>query len=303
MKLKLVPSRKMLENQQQTKSKNTAIDQLNDFELQSIGDSGECYTNILASFSKKFNGHLVTLLRHDFSSGHGKILYQYPSNSSFSKGYQNEVTRNPWFLSTKEYIKDRVLLSQNLLASNELQKTDFYQNLLEPHRIFYAMHSVLFRCGDRVYLVSIYRSKAQGCFTEADKIKIKPFAQIFSKKLLKDLDYAQTSHLNIALKKVLNKEKHLVLLMNHDGRIIYCNKDANFLCSKEINIKNGMLLKNSTVISTSLFNALSTSLFNALNSNLEKSTADLMKSVELVLPTLRSKEWLTLSLFPVGKIY
>ena len=295
MKLKLVPSRKTREDQHQIESKKLETDELGIFKLQCTSDPRESYINILASLSKQFEGHLVTLLRHDFSSGQGEVLYQHPRNSSFSKDYQNDATHNPWFLSAQEYVEDNVVLSQDLLSSNELVKTDFYQNLLEPHGIFYAIHGVLLRCINRIYLVSIYRSEVQGCFTEADKKTIKPFVQLFSKELLKDLNYAQTSHLNTALKTVLDQEKHLVLLINKDGRVIYCNRDANFLRTKEIHIENNMLLKNSTMISTVLF--------NAVNSNLEKRASDQMKMVELVLTIPSSNEHLTLSLFSVGKIF
>jgi len=295
MNLKLVQGRKIKENQHQSGSQNLVADEFDIFELLSNGDHRERYVNILDSLSKNFEGHLVTLSRHDFSSGQGEVLYQHPSSSSFSKDYQKNATHNPWFLSAKEYIEANVMLSQNLLSSNELVKTDFYQNLLEPHGIFYALHSVLLRCENRVYLASIYRSQVLGCFTEEDKTKIKPFVRLFSRELLKDLNYTQASHLNMALKMVLDQEKHLVLLMNQDGRVIYCNREANFLSSKEINIENGMLLKNSTMISTAIF--------NAVNSNLEKRAADQMQTVELVLPIPRSNKYLTLSLFPVGKIY
>jgi hypothetical protein len=283
MKLRVIVNKKIKQEQQVLASKN------------SIHIDAENYADILNLLSEKFDGHLVTLLKHDFSLGQGEVLHQFPSHSNFLKDYEELTTQNPWFLSAREYLEGSVVLSQNCLPSNVLIKTDFYQNLLQPYEIFHAMHCVLFRCIDVVYLVSIYRTKNQGCFTDADHDEIKPLISLFSKKVLKDFNYTQTSHLNLALKSVLDQEKHLVLLLNQDGRVIYCNREENFLNSKEIHIKDGVLLKNSTMISTAIL--------NAINSNLEKRAAVRMKPVELVLPIPSSNEYLNLSLFPVGKVY
>lgn len=182
--------------------------------------------DVLARLRDRFDSRLVTLSRHHFPSGKGSIVCEFPHNPQFRSTYGEYAPRNPWFLSSSEYVAGRVLAGDELISNRELVKTDFYRDLLRPHRLLHYLSGIAARRGPLVYCLGLHRSDEQSEFGESERVTLRSVLAHVSLALENRWQLRQARDLASALEHVVDRYPHPSLLVDADGRLVHRNRSA-----------------------------------------------------------------------------
>jgi DNA-binding CsgD family transcriptional regulator/PAS domain-containing protein len=171
----------------------------------------------------------TTLNCHHFGSGTGEVLYQSPADPDLRPSYAAFASRNPWLLSSADYALGRVMLGEELVAPQNLVKTDFYRGLLEPHGLLHCLCGVVSQRGDRTYYLAIHRDESQAPFAEAEKDLLRAVLGHFSLALENHWLLREASDFCRAMTEIVDANPHATFLTNAEGEVRYRNQMADKL--------------------------------------------------------------------------
>jgi DNA-binding CsgD family transcriptional regulator len=199
------------------------------YRIHASADAVTGWSDVLALLRAHFDTQLATLSQHHFASGRGTVVCQYPESADFRSTYTEYASRNPWFLSSDEYVAGRVVTGDELLSNRDLIKTDFYRDLLRPHGLFHCMSGVAARRGSLVHFISLHRSQAQPAFGEREKANLKLVLGHVSLALENQWRLREASDLTAVLKGVIDRHPHPALLVNPDCCVVHRSRNASAL--------------------------------------------------------------------------
>lgn len=196
------------------------------YRIHASSDANGDWSDVLASLRHRLDGRLATLSRHHFASGQGAIVCEFPENPQFRADYSQFASRNPWFLSSEEYLPGRVMTGDELLSNRDLVRTDFYRGLLKPHGLLHCLSGVAVRRGQLVYCVSVHRGPDEAAYGEREKSGLRAVLAHLSLALENRWRLRQSGDLIKVLKSVVDRHPNPSLLVDGDGRIVHCNRSA-----------------------------------------------------------------------------
>lgn len=179
------------------------------------------------------NSQWTTVAWHHFLSGHGGILYQAPDDPDLREAYAQHATRNPWFLSSEEYITGKVLRGTDLLGTTALKHTDFYRKLLQPHKLMHRLCGVAARRGELVYYISVHRCENQADFTNEDKAEFSGILAHLCLAMENSWKQRETSDFGRALAEVIQQTTVATFLTDAHSHILFQNRAANLLLEQD----------------------------------------------------------------------
>jgi DNA-binding CsgD family transcriptional regulator/PAS domain-containing protein len=207
------------------------------YRIHAATDRDAEWTDVLALLRDWLGGCSASLGRHHFSSGQGGTIYDSPQDAGLRTAYAEYASRNPWFLSSDEYIAGRVMTGEELLGNRDLVKTDFYRGLLKPHGLFHRLCGVAARRGDLVYYVSVHRSEDQQGFGEREKSNLRSVLSHLSLALENRWSHLQAIDLSRALMGIVDRHPHATFLADQDGRVLYRNRSAGEFCATDAGLR------------------------------------------------------------------
>jgi hypothetical protein len=129
------------------------------------------------------NGSAVALAEHNFDSKEGKILHSVGYDPQHLRSYAGMYAPlNAWLQASEWYTSGRVGVGEEILSSEELVKTKFYNEWLKPMNLFHRVYAVVSQQHQRVCYLEVVRSKSKGPFNKE--------AQLFLKNLVPYLELA-----------------------------------------------------------------------------------------------------------------
>ena len=207
------------------------------YRIHASSEASGDWSDILALLRDRLDGQLATLSRHHFASGHGAVVCEFPENPDFRTTYAQFASRNPWFLSSDAYTAGRVITGDELLSNKDLVNTDFYRGLLKPYNLFHCMSGVAMLRGHLIHYISLQRGQDQPGFGEREKVKLRAVLPHVSLALENRWRLREVSDLTNILFGVVDRHPHLSLLVDADGRIVHCNKNANELSVRSAGLR------------------------------------------------------------------
>ena len=228
------------------------------YRIHSLTDANGDWSDVLALLRDRLDGQLATLSHHHFASGQGAVVCEFPESPGFRKTYAEYASRNPWFLSSDEYMAGRVMTGDELLSNKDLLKTDFYRGLLKPHRLFHCMSGVAVRRGQLIYYISLHRGQDQAGFGEREKSSLREVLAHVSLALENRWRLRQASDLNEVMMGVVDRYPHPSILVDASGRVVHCSRSAFALSvpSAGLCIEEGRLAAATPVDRTALREAI-----------------------------------------------
>jgi DNA-binding CsgD family transcriptional regulator len=184
------------------------------------------WSGVLDMLRAPLSARFVILGRHRFSSADGIALCDAPHNPEFCATYAAYAARNPWFLSSQDYIPGRVMRGEDLVGAGNLLRTDFYQRLLKPHGLLHALCGVLALRSDVVHYISAFRGDEQESFGERDKSTLNQVLPHFTLALEHQWRVRQADDLAKAMTRIVDHHAHPTFLIGRSGRVVYRNKRA-----------------------------------------------------------------------------
>jgi DNA-binding CsgD family transcriptional regulator len=201
------------------------------------------WTEVLDKLRGWLGAPLVSLCRHDFAEAHGAMLCEVPADAEFRASYAAHAGRNPWFLSSADYVVGRVMTGDELMSNKDLVRTDFYRRVLKPTRLLYHICGVIALRGEVVHYISAFRGEERGEFGEQEKSALKQVLSHMSLALENQWRYEEVDDLARALSHVVDQQSYATLLATADGRLVYKNKKAKALCvpDRGVSIDDGAI--------------------------------------------------------------
>jgi DNA-binding CsgD family transcriptional regulator len=196
------------------------------YRIHAWSDAGGDWSDVLALLRDRLDGRLVTLSTHHFASGHGEVICEDPASPAFRVAYAEYASRNPWFLSSVEYVAGRVVAGEDLLSNRDLVRTDFYRALLEPHGLLHCIAGVAMRSGALMHFLSVHRGPDQEPFGERDKATLGAVLAHVSLALGNRWRLRAQSDLLNVMMGVVDRYPHPCLLIDAGGRIVHANRNA-----------------------------------------------------------------------------
>lgn len=138
-------------------------------EIHAASVSASKWPCVLERLRKHFDARVVTLGFHEFASGSDPVLLESPSDVDFGKNMANYSARNPWFLSSNDYVVGRVMTGDEIISQRDLCRTDFYREFLKPRGLLHRLCGVVAQRPLGAHLLSAYRAADQGAFGHHEK--------------------------------------------------------------------------------------------------------------------------------------
>jgi DNA-binding CsgD family transcriptional regulator len=166
---------------------------------------------------------------HDFASGTGQTLFGAPPDDGFAAECSRFAVRNPWFLSSVEYVAGRVMFGDELIGYRELKRTDFYRSVLKPLGLMHRLCGVATRQGERAYFVAALRGEDQEPFAAREAATLKGLLAHVSLALGNRWRHRQADDFAKAMMRVMDQAGHATLLVTGDGEVVYRSMRADKL--------------------------------------------------------------------------
>jgi hypothetical protein len=135
------------------------------------------WENVLNELRLYLNGSAVALAEYNFDSKEGKILHSVGYDPQHLRSYaEMYAPLNAWLQASEWYTSGQVGVGEEILPSDELVKTKFYNEWLQPMDLFHRVYAVVSQQHQRACYLEVVRSKSKGSFNHE--------AQLFLKNLL-----------------------------------------------------------------------------------------------------------------------
>jgi DNA-binding CsgD family transcriptional regulator len=193
------------------------------------------WENVLEELCLHLNGSAVALAEYNFDSKEGKILHSVGYDPQHLRSYTRMYAPlNAWLQAREWYTSGQVGVGEEILSSDKLVKTKFYNEWLKPMDLFHRVYAVVSQQHQQVCYLEVVRSKSKGPF--------KNEAQLLLKKLLPYFELATKCNHHIwesivtsnaldqlpILVMVVDKHAH-PLIMSRKAHEILCEEDGLYL--------------------------------------------------------------------------
>jgi len=179
------------------------------------------WTPALELLRQQLGAHCAVLGYHDFASGTGCTLYDAPHNEVLATEFARYAPRNPWFLSSVEYRRGRVMTGNELIGHRELVRTDFFRSVLKPHGLLHRLSGVVSRYGEVAYYVDLLRAEDQPPFGSHERASLKLVFPHIQLALENCFRCRHADDLAKVLTNVAVQTGQATLLVAPDGRIAH----------------------------------------------------------------------------------
>jgi DNA-binding CsgD family transcriptional regulator len=195
------------------------------------------WPGVLEQLRVFLDARVVTLGYHEFSTGSDPALLESPDNADFGKGMAAYSARNPWFLSSDEYVPGRVMTGDELISHSDLRRTDFYRGFLQPRGLLHRLCGVVAQRGSGAHLLSAYRAEDQGAFGAREKAELEGLLDHVTLSLESQWRWQEADDLARALLAQYDHDTNPSILVTADGEPIYRNPAAEHLLELGIGLR------------------------------------------------------------------
>lgn len=180
----------------------------------------------LAQLRADLDASVVTIGRHEFANGADAALYESPDDLHFSRDIATFSARNPWYLSSDDYVAGRVISGEDIVSIRDLKRTDFYRGFLQPRGLLHRLCGVVAQRGSGAYLLSAYRREERGPFGAADKNELQWLLGHVTLSLEAQWRWQEADDMAHALLALSDHDEHPMLLVTAQSEVVYRNPAA-----------------------------------------------------------------------------
>jgi DNA-binding CsgD family transcriptional regulator len=188
-------------------------------------DSGK-WPDVLEQLRQFLGARVVTLGYHEFSTGSDSALLESPTNAGFGQHIAAYSARNPWFLSSSDYVPGRVMTGEELISHSDLRRTDFYRGFLQPRGLLHRICGVIAQRERGAQLISAYRAEEQDAFGDQEKAELELLLEHVALSLESQWRWQEADDLARALLALTNHDANPVMLVGADSESIFRNQAA-----------------------------------------------------------------------------
>ncbi len=183
----------------------------------------------LDQLCKYLGARVVTLGHHEFSTGSDSAMFESPGCASFSHDMAAFSARNPWFLSSEDYVAGRVMSGEELISNKDLRRTDFYRGVLQPRQLLHRLCGVVSQGARGACFVSAFRAEDQGPFGVRERAEMEVLLGHITLSLESHWRWLEADDLARALLTLSDHDANPMIMVTADAQPVYRNPAADFL--------------------------------------------------------------------------
>ncbi len=206
------------------------------------------WPGILEQLRKHFDAQVVTLGHHEFATGTDSAMFESPDDAYFSQEMSTFSARNPWFLSSEDYLPGRVITGDEMISHNDLRRTDFYRSFLKPRGLLHRLCGVVAQRATGVHFLSAYRAEHQGAFGAREKTELRALLDHIGLSLESEWRWQEADGLSRALLALVEHDAKAVILVTATAETTYRNPAADRLLASG----GGLRLEGGRLVASSL---------------------------------------------------
>ena len=195
------------------------------------------WPDVLERLRSHLDAQVASLSYHDFASGSDSPLFESPDDASFSKEMAAFSARNPWFLSSEDYVPGRVMTGDELISNANLRRTDFYRGFLKPRGLLHLLCGVVVQRARGVHFLSIYRAEDQGAFDDRARSELGMLLEHVTLSLESQWRWQEANDLALALLSLTDHDANPLILVTAEGEAIHRNPAAEQLLQRCIGVR------------------------------------------------------------------
>ncbi len=200
--------------------------------IHAAGVHDGAWGQVLERIRHHLDARVLTLARHEFDSGTEATLYEAPADAQFGAELARYAARNPWYLSSDDYVGGRVMSGEELIGQAELRRTDFYRGLLEPRGLLHLLCGVVARQDGGVHCLAAYRAAGQPGFDARERADLKLLVDHVALALEGRWRWQESHDLAQALLALAEHDANPTLLVAGTTEIVWCNGAAELLLDR-----------------------------------------------------------------------
>jgi DNA-binding CsgD family transcriptional regulator len=195
------------------------------------------WPGILEQLRTHLDARVVTLGHHEFATGTDSALFEAPDNAYFSAEMAAFSARNPWFLSSEDYVPGRVITGDEMISPSDLRRTDFYRGFLQPRGLLHRLCGVVSQRNTGVHFVSAYRAENQGAFGARERTELRALLDHIALSLESEWRWQEADGLSRALLALVDHDAKPVILVTAAAESIYRNPAADRLLDGRVGLR------------------------------------------------------------------
>lgn len=197
--------------------------------IHSAGLSSAEWPDVLEQLRILLDARVVTLGDHEFATGTDSALLASPDDGDFGNAMAAFSARNPWFLSSDDYVPGRVMTGDELISPSDLRRTDFYRGFLRPRGLLHRLCGVVAQRGSGTHLLSAYRAEDQSAFGAREQAELEVLLDHITLSLQSQWRWQEAEELARALLAQSDHDTNPLILVTADAEPIYRNPAAEQL--------------------------------------------------------------------------
>jgi DNA-binding CsgD family transcriptional regulator len=215
--------------------------------IHAAGGDADAWPEALSQLRRHLDARVVTLGHHEFSTGSDVAMCESSDVGTFTEAIAAFSARNPWFLSSEDYVPGRVMTGEDLIGRSDLRRTDFYRGFLQPRGLLHLLCGVVDQQDRGAYCVSIYRAEDQQAFDEREKAELRRLLDHITLSLQSHWRWQAAEELSQALLSLSDHDARPMLLVSGDSETIYRNLAAEHLLES----RQGLQLDRTRLVASS----------------------------------------------------
>lgn len=205
------------------------------------------WPGVLELLRKFLDARVVTLGHHEFTTGSESALIESPDNAGFGLSMAAFSARNPWFLSSDDYVPGRVMTGDELISHGDLRRTDFYRGFLQPRGLLHRLCGVVAQRACGADLLSAYRAEDQGAFGAREKAELEVLLDHITLSLESQWRWQEADDFARVLMAQTDHDANPLMLVTADAEPIYRNPAADRL----LDLGAGLRLEGARLVAAS----------------------------------------------------
>ena len=215
--------------------------------IHAAGVNERKWPGVLENLRRDLHASVVTLGRHEFTTGSDAALFEAPEDTGFTPAMAGYSARNPWFLSSEDYVAGRVMTGEELISERDLRRTDFYRGFLGPKGLLHRLCAVVAQRGSSAFLLSAYRGEDQEPFGTREKQELEFLLAHITLSMDSLWRWQEADDLAHALLGLTDHDANPVILVTAAGEPIYRNAVADQLLARN----DGLRMDGARLVATS----------------------------------------------------
>lgn len=183
----------------------------------------------LEGMRRHLRASVINIGYHNFTTGAESALFEAPLDAGYCAQMAAFAARNPWFLSSKDYVTGVVVAGEDLISPRDLRRTDFYRDFLQPRGLLHRLCGVVSRNYDGMHFLCALRSESQHGFSEGDRREMQQLLEHVALALENQWRWQEAADISLALLALSDGESQALMLVTADARLVHRNRVADKL--------------------------------------------------------------------------